>query len=190
MSAAGIAIVPLVRGGALGICLGLASVAGGADWHAELHAGTTRAERDTGGPERVEGAYGIGIGVKYGEWFSTQLDWHTLGENADVPPAACTPTPCVVATPVLAEHAWTLRALPRLPLGERFALELGLGLARWEGDLTVAGAGHDDSGWDPLWSLGFEWRFAERWSATVERRELMADGFELDWTGAALRWRF
>lgn len=175
---------------ALALAFFASASAPAAEWYGELHAGTTRVERDTGGAERVEGAYGIGAGVRYNRWFSTHLDWHTLGENADVPPAGCIPTPCVVPAPVLPEHAWALRALPRLPLGERFAVELGLGVARWEGDVTVAGSGYNDASWDPLWSLGLEWRSAGRWSATIERQALVVDGIDFDWTGATLRWRF
>lgn len=153
-------------------------------WYAELHAGTTRAT-DAGG-ERVEGAYGIGIGVAHNRWFSTQLDWHTLGEDVDIPscPIVCT-TP-----PPLPEHGYALRAIPRLPLGERFAIELGLGLMKWEGDYSIAGAPYETSGTDPWYSLGVAWRFGERWSLTLEQQLLDAEAIDFDWTGATLRYRF
>jgi opacity protein-like surface antigen len=163
------------------------STAGAADWYAEFHVGTTRADLDDpvySGTARVEGAYGVGAGLALRGWLGLQLDWHTLGEN---PPAApCAPSPCATLTPTYPEHAWVLRAMPRFALAERFTVELGLGVARWEGDAD----GLATSGTDPLCSLGVEWRFAGRWSATVEHQELALDGARFGWSGAALRYRF
>jgi hypothetical protein len=165
-----------------------------ADFYGEMHAGTTRATVDAPGftgDERVEGAYGIGVGVKYNEYFATQLEWHTLGENTFTPPAPCPLPPCPITVNVVyPEHAWVLRALPRLPLGERFAMELGVGYAKWEGDIDGGGISFGFDGTDWLYSLGFEWRFAERWSATAEMQVYEIEGYDLDWTGATLRWRF
>jgi opacity protein-like surface antigen len=167
--------------------------ASAADFYGELHAGTTRADNPSiTGDERVEGAYGIGVGVKYGEYFSTQLDWHTLGENPYVAPVTCPIPPCpiVITTGPFPEHAFVLRALPRLPLGESFAIELGLGLADWEGDQDVVGTEFTSGGTDWMYSLGVEWRFAERWSATVEMQVYEIESIDFDWAGATLRYRF
>jgi hypothetical protein len=183
----------LIRSLPLLLSLAFSAVAAAADFYGELHAGTTRASSDfITNDERVEGAYGIGVGVKYNEWFSTQLDWHTLGENPYVPPVNCPLPPCpiVIITSPYPEHAWVLRALPRLPLGERFAIELGLGLADWEGDQDVAGTEFASGGTDWMYSLGAEWRFAERWSATVEMQVYEIESIDFDWTGATLRYRF
>ena len=179
---------------ALAASLILGALAQAADFYGEFHVGTTRADIDAAatGTERVEGAYGLGVGVSYNAWFSTQLDWHTLGENPYVAPITCPIPPCPLPTTSgpFPEHAWVLRALPRLPLGERFAVELGIGLADWEGDQDVAGVEFTSGGTDWLYSLGLEWRFGERWSATVEKQVYDIDGFDLDWTGATLRYRF
>lgn len=162
-----------------------APTAGAADWYGEFHAGTTRAT-DAGGSERVEGAYGIGVGVEFNRWFSTQLDWHTLGENS--PPPSCAPLLCVSV--LYPEHGYALRALPRLPLGEDLALELGIGFMAWEGDVTDSGVVFSDSGTDPFYSFGASWKFGESWSATVEYQQLQHDFLDFDWTGATLRYRF
>lgn len=181
----------MLRGALVAAALALASVAGAAeaDWYGELHVGTTRADHANAaitGDERTEGAYGVGIGVRYSERFAVQLDWHTLGENPDYP--SC-PLLCITTVP-LPEHGWAIRALPRLPLGDSFALELGLGLMSWEGDYSVAGSPVTGVGTDGWYSLGFEWRFAERWALTLEVQHLDSDVAELDWTGATLRHRF
>jgi len=175
----------------------LAAVAAhAADFYGELHAGTTRVDHQNPaitGEERVEGAYGLGVGVKYGEYFSTQLDWHTLGENPYVPPPpVCPIPPCPVTVTFLPfpEHAWVLRAIPRLPLGESLAVELGIGLAVWEGDQDNAGTVIENTGSDLWYSFGLEWRFAERWSTTVEMQTLDSVYLDFDWTGATLRYRF
>ena len=162
-----------------------APVARAADWYGEFHVGTTRGT-DAFATERVEGAYGLGIGVEFNRWFSTQLDWHTLGENPGIP--SC---PIICATPSpLPEHGYALRALPRLPIGDSFALELGLGLMKWEGDYNLIGVPVEANGTDPWYSVGAAWRFDERWSITVEMQVLELEGMDFDWTGATLRYRF
>ena len=165
------------------------AAAADAEWYGEFHVGTTRSDHTNAaitGDEKTEGAYGVGVGVRYNDHFSVQLDWHTLGENPDQP--AC-PGVCVTTIP-LPEHGWSIRALPRLPLGDRFALELGLGLMSWEGDYNFAGAPAMSVGTDGWYSLGVEWRFAERWAVTLEAQQLDSDLVELEWAGAALRYRF
>jgi hypothetical protein len=165
-----------------------------ADRYGEFHLGTTRVELPgfPGVADRVEGAYGIGVGAKFNEYFSTQLDWHTLGENRNVaaPPPCPTPPCTLVLILPSPEHGYALRALPRLPLGERFALELGIGWMKWEGDHTNAGTVFSDSGTDPFYSFGVEWKFGEQWSATVEYQRLEHDYLDFDWTGATVRYRF
>jgi opacity protein-like surface antigen len=165
-----------------------------ADWYGEFHVGTTRANHEDPaftGDERVEGAYGVGVGVSFNPYFSTQLDWHTLGENYDYVAPPCPIPPCLSPITILApEHGWALRALPRLPLGDRFALELGIGWMKWEGDFSYTGTVFSASSTDPFYSLGVAWSFGERWSATFEHQQLELDHLDLDWTGATLRYRF
>jgi opacity protein-like surface antigen len=170
----------------------LAASASAAEFYGELHAGTTRGDYDAvTQDERVEGAYGLGVGVRYNAWFSTQLDWNTLGENALPPPVTCPTPPCPIAVIVAyPEHSWTLRALPRLPLGESFAIELGIGWADWEGDVDAGTIGLGVDGGDWLYSLGVEWHFGERWSVTAETQVYAIDQLDFDWTGATLRYRF
>lgn len=185
----------LLRTLAISSIAAVGDIAHAADFYGEFHAGTSRVEHQNAaitGEERVEGAYGIGVGVRYNEYFSTQLDWHTLGENPYIPPAACPIPPCPIIITLLPfpEHAWVLRAIPRLPIGDSFAVELGIGLAAWEGDQDVSGTMFEDSGTDLWCSFGLEWRFAERWSATVEMQKLDHEWLEFEWTGATLRYRF
>ncbi|MNC91753.1 hypothetical protein D3C83_80650 [compost metagenome] len=47
-----------------------------------------------------------------------------------------------------------------------------------------------DGGTDLFYSFGVEWKFGERWSATVEHQQLQHDYLDFDWTGATLRYRF
>ena len=182
---------------ALGAALFLfacAHAAAADEWYGEFHVGTTRSSHQDPtftGADRVEGAYGIGAGAVFNEYFSTQFDWHTLGELPDQSPPACPIPPCPITLVfIIPEHGYVLRALPRLPLGESFALELGIGWMKWEGDLTTSGVRFSDSGTDPLYSLAASWRFGERWSATVEYQQLQHDYLDFDWTGATLRYRF
>lgn len=171
---------------AIAACV-FAPAASAADRYAEFHVGTTRADSPVViYDERTEGAYGIGAGVAFNRWFSTQLDWHTLGENS-IHPACLPPAMCVLS--IFPEHGYSLRALPRLPLTDSVTIELGIGVMRWEGDVTYYGSVFDNSGTDPWYSLGVEWRFAERWSATIEYQQLEFD-YDFDWTGATLRYRF
>jgi len=185
----------LIRALPAAALLALAPAVQALDWYGQFHAGTTRvdiADPAYAGEVRVEGAYGVGAGFELNRWFSAQLDWHTLGENRDVsslPP--CLPGPCVAVTiNPYPEHGWALRALPRLPLGDSFAVELGLGFAHWEGDYTLTGTRFASSGTDSLYSLGVEWRIGDRWAATIEVQELAVDGVDFGWSGATLRYRF
>lgn len=170
------------------LLLTLSASTAAAEWYGSV--GIGQSDADTVGltlDERSEPTMGLGVGVVYNKWFATQLDWQYLGANS-IHPACLPPALCVLyAYP---EHGLSLRALPRLPLGDSFALELGLGLMKWDGGVNSAGTEFKVSGTAPLWSIGFEWQFAARWAVTAEYLDLQLDGAEFSTTGATLRYRF
>lgn len=169
-------------------CALLAAAPAHADgwWYGSFFAGNTKSDHTDPliiNDEKSEGAYGIGVGVTFNDWFAAQLDWHTYGENRDYP--VC----CAVGS-ALPEHSYALRMLPRLPIGERFAIELGLGVAKWEGDFDSGGTRTDTEETDGWYSVGLAWKLGANWSITVEAQRLESDFAELEWTGASLRYRF
>ncbi len=117
-----------------------------------------------------------------------------LGVFPELDPAAllrCAEVGCdFVAVALTAETtAWTLAAMPRLPLTERLALRGRLGLMAWETDISAGfglGRFERSSGEDLVAGLGIELGLAPRLDAVVEYR---TTDFDLDLVTGGLIWR-
>lgn len=178
--------------------LTLAGAAAGASndagWYAAALAGTTRTENATSNAEFSEGSVGLGLGIRHGRWFGAQLDAIRLGQAEAGAPSAF---PCSVYAGMRPELGLALRGLARLPIGERFVLELGYGYMHWQASVETGSGPIEESGLDWTYSFGAGVRFSERWEILLEHRRVgtpdsapVSDPTEFSWDGATLRWRF
>ncbi len=96
----------------------------------------------------------------------------------------------LVAVPLTAEvSAWSLSAIPRLPLGDRLTIRGRVGVVAWETDISAGfGLGRFDgfSDEDLMAGVGVEVKMVERLSAVVEYR---TTDFDIDLVSVGVSWR-
>ena len=87
--------------------------------------------------------------------------------------------------------AFTLAGTGTLPLGENFALLGKVGLAQWNADVSVSGAGStSDSGSDMFYGIGARYSFNKNLSVQAEYEVLDMDVDSVTMMSIGLRYKF
>ncbi len=178
------------------------ATAGDSPWYVEGRAGQASVSTELGGgvlPWRIDGndtAAGVEVGYRISRYVAVQAGYHDLGRYDATLDLNCTVI-CPLAqlfipeVPMVADiTGWSLTAVPRWPLGERFAVFGKLGLFEWGADLKsrLDGSQRESfSGEDRLAGIGVEYAFPQGLGLHLqyEDYDLGADAATL---GAS--WRF
>ncbi|MDX1383084.1 MAG: outer membrane beta-barrel protein [Thermoanaerobaculia bacterium] len=148
------------------LTLALPAAAAEPGLYASFKLGTTDLEASFGGAfdQVIDGdddSQAIEVGYRFSRHWAVQAAYHELGT---VPGTA---TPCdpqgvcqPVVTPIAADStAFSIAAVPQLPLGKRLSLFGKVGVAFWESDVGPTGAPATEpipgaSGEDLIWGAG------------------------------------
>jgi OOP family OmpA-OmpF porin len=175
--------------------------AGDSPWYVEGRAGQASVATRLGSvlPWRIDGddtAAGVEVGYRINRFVAVQAGYHDLGryDGARVPCREGDLCPLAIVipeAPVVAEiTGWSLTAVPRWPIGERFAVFGKVGLFEWDADLTRrfdGGREESFSDSDLLAGVGVQVAFAGGLGL-----ELQYEDYDLgaDATTLGASWRF
>jgi OOP family OmpA-OmpF porin len=126
-------------------------------------------------------AFSVFGGYQFNHWFGLEAGYADFGKlEADG------------AVPALEPAAAYLTAVGTLPFTEKFSGYLKAGLSRWDIDTALPGVTGtaDDSGTDPTYGVGLQYRFTDAFALRAEYSRFEVEDLDLDLAQVQARFDF
>jgi OOP family OmpA-OmpF porin len=159
-------------------------------WYVGGSYGMTNIDVDTGGPgfsvDGDDSGFKIYGGFQFTKHWGAEVGYVDFGKAGI--------RGSVIGIPFTGDlgiTAFTLAGTGTLPLGTNFALLGKVGLAQWEADASVSGAGSaSDSGSDMFYGIGARYSFNKNLSVQAEYEVLDMDVDSVTMMSIGLRYKF
>lgn len=144
-----------------------------------IGAGAGQSFVDEGDYDDEDTAFSVFGGYQFNRYFGLETGYVDFGELE--------PTG---AGRSLEANSVYLTAVGTVPFTENFSGYAKAGFQRWDLDTTIPGLADDDSGSDPTYGLGLQYRFNDRFALRGEYSRFEVEDIDLDLAQLQVRFNF